>query len=580
MTAIGSAHWNHPTRPGHHAPMTNQHPALALIAIIALVQPACAPADGGSAVDVGTADASPTDAALPDVALPDVALPDAAPTDASAPEFGLDAAPDAAPLDAQLDAAPDASPDPGPPPLACPDPAAMLAAFYAEHGGPDPFTAHYRAALEGFLHAEAEVCRGEAAAARDRLDAIWARYPIGDPIWYRAGSTARGTNVGNPVAYYALRMLDEVVDEALRVDRPAEPPAPATATLTVVLVGCSQGIQPRTWAELEAGGGVEVRHAFDDVLRRDDHALLRASLDLFARYVFAMTRGHLQLAVRYAWLPDTCVPVSANAEPYRRASIDTPAPAFAALPDAIRETTDWWMVVYPSHVPEQHPDFEGVEFISGGMGLHADGGPVFLADDRWFIRKPPHLGDGIYTDAERRAYLPQWLQHEFYHHLFRLYPEHGLEAVSHQWFDRDTWPDDFEGIMEPDYYAEALHKRMWQGEPPLHARLRYSGPSGDIWDAITLDDVLGTYARQPPQNPWHTGEIERDGDALRWRNTAGVSWSLRDALDDGRLLGGPDNPYADQGDVDFHLQLAPDDAGGWRAEVTGFRFLGELYVRQ
>jgi len=42
------------------------------------------------------------------------------------------------------------------------------------------------------------------------------------------------------------------------------------------------------------------------------------------------------------------------------------------------------------------------------------------------------------------AYFPQWFQHEFFHHLYRSYPDLKLEAASHQWFDRLSWPRDFE----------------------------------------------------------------------------------------------------------------------------------------
>ena len=72
------------------------------------------------------------------------------------------------------------------------------------------------------------------------------------------------------------------------------------------------------------------------------------------------------------------------------------------------------------------PEFEDDEFITGGMGADDKGGPLFIADDLWFVRKPYHLGEGVYSDIERRAYLPQWMQHEFYHHLYRIYPEFRL----------------------------------------------------------------------------------------------------------------------------------------------------------
>ena len=57
-------------------------------------------------------------------------------------------------------------------------------------------------------------------------------------------------------------------------------------------------------------------------------------------------------------------------------------------------------------------------------------------------------------------YRPNWLQHEFMHHLFTLWPEFQLEVTGHQWFDRNTWPADFVGNSEPDHDHETLTKRI------------------------------------------------------------------------------------------------------------------------
>ena len=100
------------------------------------------------------------------------------------------------------------------------------------------------------------------------------------------------------------------------------------------------------------------------------------------------------------------------------------------LDDDLLNETDWFWILYPSHVPE-FPDFDDNAFITGGMGSDSKGGPLFIIDDKWLVRKPAHLGDGMYNDVERRIYLPQWLQHEFYHHLYRIYPEFSLEVNGH-----------------------------------------------------------------------------------------------------------------------------------------------------
>jgi hypothetical protein len=91
----------------------------------------------------------------------------------------------------------------------------------------------------------------------------------------------------------------------------------------------------------------------------------------------------------------------------------------------------------------------------------------------------------------------------------------------------------------------------------------------------TVDDVLGTYERLPVENEYHTGRISQTANgSLKWTNNAGVSWSLRPDLAAGKLKIGRDNPYADQGFVDFTLRFGGDGA------VTGFLFQEELYVRK
>ncbi len=79
------------------------------------------------------------------------------------------------------------------------------------------------------------------------------------------------------------------------------------------------------------------------------------------------------------------------------------------------------------------------------------------------------------SDVEIQTFFSTWLLHEFSHHLFnRAYPEFELEKESHQWFDKQNWPDDFEGVYQPDYFIEALQKRIVPRGKPLHEELNYS----------------------------------------------------------------------------------------------------------
>jgi len=453
----------------------------------------------------------------------------------------------------------------------------------------------YRRALEAFLTAEKLYQNGDYGGALKGLEQLWAQYPPGSEDWARCNSSIAGINIGSPPCYYGLRMLTDCAQWRLqRGAQRSRQGRPRMATLTVVLVGRSKGIQPTSWAELEKNTGREVEHVLHPMLLAHNQRVIHQSLRLFREYVLAMTEGRLGVRTEVLYLPDLCVPVHAVAAPYRVAELADGAmdQMWAAIPPEVVAATDWWWVLYPSHVPEQYPGFETTEFITGGMGRGPDGAsPCFIIDDLWLVRKPPHLGRGPYSEWERRAYLPQWLQHEFFHHLFACYPEFELEAKDHQWFNHETWPKDFEGRFEADYFYEALHKRLQPlGNPPLHVTLRYAAPPQELFSALTTESLYGTYRHRPVENDWHVGTIQPDAEAgrdgtpvLRWTNTAGVSWRLWPALKEGVLRTGPDNPYYESNPTNgraFRIVLRRDSNGEYVSEVAGFQFQEGFYGRE
>lgn len=476
-------------------------------------------------------------------------------------------------------------------------PADRLLASY----GLERFPELYRRALHVFLTAEDLYENEEYQRALGLLEPLWGDYPPGSQDWAdctRAASDisrTAGVNVGLPPCYYALRMLTDCA--RWRLTNAARGPDEAggqVAKLTVVLVGRSKGIEPTSWAELEQRAGREVEHVLDPKLLEDDHRIINQSLRLFCEHILAMTEGRLSVRTEVLHLSDLSVPVHAVPAPNRLAGLAGGAwgQIWAAVPAEVVAETDWWWVLYPSHVPEQYPDFERTEFITGGMGVGPDGAsPCFIIDDRWLVRKPPHLGKGPYTDEERRAYLPQWLQHEFAHHLFRTYPEFKLEEKGHQWFDRKTWPEDFQGRFEPDYFHEALHKRLRPlADPPLHVGLLYAPPPKELFSAISLESLYGTYRHRPVQNDWHVGIIGPDAAAgpggelaLRWTNEAGVSWRLFPDLEHGILRTGSENPYYESNPTNgraFTIVLRRDANGEYLPQVAGFQFQQGFYARE
>ncbi len=453
-------------------------------------------------------------------------------------------------------------------------------AFLAPYGLQN-FPPQYVHALQALLEARAQYEARDFPAARATLDALWQAHPVADPSWAALPTQPFGIFLGTPPCYYALRMLTDMTQ--WRVQNPGQPPAPRTARLTVLVVGQSNGLQPQNLAQLTAGTGVHVVHALDPRVTADNHRVVHHSLELFREHVLRMTQGLLAVDTRILSLPAVNLPVHAGVGSggYFYASLVDANQVFASVPAAEIEATDWWWILYPSHVPEQYPAFQTTEFITGGMGTGPGSrSPFFIIDDRWLVRKPPHLGAGEYSDVERSVYLPQWLQHEFFHHLFRTYPGFGLEDTPHQWFNLATWPPDFVGRYEADYFHEALHRRLLTALPPLNSALRYA-TAGAPWDQITLGQVLGTYHRNPIQNPWHIGEIRFSGPQLQWRNTAPFSWNLYPDLLNGRLATGPDCPYytAPNGQR-FDIVLERDALGDMLPVIRGFGFLGDLYRRQ
>lgn len=455
------------------------------------------------------------------------------------------------------------------------------------------FPALAKDAINTYFAAEDAYKAGNYSRAKRLLTAFWKKHPPGTAAWSSDLGGFPGTigvNFGDPPCYYALLMLGECVE--WRVSKKRAEGKAHPVNWTVVLVGKSAGVEPRDEQEIANGGGVMAEHTLDPRLEAEDFRIMRESMWLFVEYVAAMTSGDLAVKVEFVTLPGHTIPVEAmgTSSKFAQPTQQGLSAVFDEIPVATRRNTDWWVVIHPSHVPEKYPPFAKTMFVTGGMGVGPDGGsPCFLADDKSFVRKPPHLGIGDYTDHERRAYLPQWFQHEFFHHLFRVYPDLKLEVKPHQWFDRKTWPADFVGLREPDYFQQALHKRFRTGDakPPMAVALRYAAPPEDVLKRLDIAGIVGEYVRPAPENEYHRGTIsianDTDGrNVFRWTNAAGLSWRLEPDLDNGVLVTGPDNPYFKNGGGgrQFTLVLRCDAEGHFLPEVHAFRFNGDEYVRQ
>ena len=99
-----------------------------------------------------------------------------------------------------------------------------------------------------------------------------------------------------------------------------------------------------------------------------------------------------------------------------------------------------------------------------------------------------------------------------------------------------------------------------------------------VWSstpALSLEDFVGTYQRQPVTNGWHEVEIQLVDGQLFWRNAANRSWALMPFDRIFRTL--EDSPYGVQ---NVEPILAKDERGQETKQIDGLKFNGDLYVRQ
>lgn len=452
--------------------------------------------------------------------------------------------------------------------------ATTLDQFFECYGGKKAFNNHAVKALTTFVEVEEAINAGNFTQAKILMDDIYKSYPIGDNIWWNVWQAPNGANIGSPHCYYGLRMMEDIVAYGLKPNPHAKV---KKVNMNIVLVGCSKGILPTTKEELANGTGQFVTHTLNAKLKENNYRIIRQSLDLFIKYIKAITNGSLDVQLGFIELDTLCLPVSVSTTKPYVASGDYGA-VLNALSQQAKDTTDWFMINYPSHVPD-FPVFDDESFITGGMGADNKGGPVFIADDKWVVRKPAHLGKGNYTDIERRTYLPQWLQHEFFHHLYRIYPELKLEVNGHDWFDRKFWASDFTGQFETDYYSETLHKRLQIDCEPLAKTLitRVDKANTSLYSPLDIDELLGPYSLDNVQNTWHEGNIIKQDDKYFWKNKANVQWEVIPRFDEGILKTGNDSPYKGQ---NFFLELYQTVEGDIYPSVISLKFGGEYYKKR
>ncbi len=428
----------------------------------------------------------------------------------------------------------------------------QLQAFYQAQGGQSNFPNHYVLAIEALLRAQDALAAGQRDAAIQIVDAVFTEMPLSDSIW-RRDVTLFDLNVGDPIAYYGLRMLNQILQ--LETEDNGK-----TLEMTAVVPLCAEVTRPT----LPNLAPETLQRTIDDRILANDADVLYQSTDLFRRWLSAITSGtNIELNVHVV---EQCATVDFEVTATNIISFPDTNSLLANVPFEVVADTDIWWVVVPSGVPGDGSEFNKV-FITGGAGLAESGAPVILSDDAWFLRRPSHLGKGDYSEVERRVYIPQWFQHEFMHHIFRVFREFELEATSHQWFNLNTWPSDFVGLYEPDYYAEALRRRLTDAEPTIQERL--IRPELADFKNFPLQKISGKFERLPVENNFHQVSVTIDpSGAATWTNEAEFSWQL---IPDGHeLRTPPDSVFGERlvyAELDFNRN------------VSALVFLGEQYVR-
>ena len=405
-----------------------------------------------------------------------------------------------------------------------------LISFYEKYRSQTNFDPNQTLALEALILGQKDVEAGNLQKAKNRIDNVFSELPLSDNNWWSISNNSHCTNcpinIGGPTGYYGLRMLNQIISLG-------DPKGKGTLNMTAVVASCAIVTRP-TLPDLKPET-VNLNVA-PEILENDGRAL-RISTDLFRNWIRAITGG-LEVNLTIYTLEDCSTTVDFRDNGSIIFTHPDTYSMVSKVPENIADNTDLWWVVAPSGVPGDGSGYNR-HFISGGMGGY-EGLPLILSADKWFTRKPEHMGDGgAYHEVELKAYMPQFFQHEFMHYLFSKWNEFGLEQTLHSWFDRSTWPADFEGKWEPDYYAEALKKRLLNADLPLDEGLKAPKKINFIDNEPSI--LVGEYNRLPIENDWHKVRVILENGSLRWINEADVSWSLE--IINGELWAGDDCPY-------------------------------------
>ena len=329
-----------------------------------------------------------------------------------------------------------------------------LAKFWDTYGAKESFPQNYVELVTRLLEAEDKVVAKDFQDARVIVEDLIKKNPlmddntvIGNNIWDINYSKMQAKNplphLGEPGPYAYLRMLDEITRVGVSGKSML---GKTTIQMTIVMPKCTDIIPQE--------GPTLLNHPLNSEIEADDYKVVRQSLRLFQSYLLAISGGELSLELKFYKI-NKCFQINKEKD-YLGGNFSEP---LLQLPEGVVEKTDMFWLIYPNDIDKGAK----INYKSGITWFGDKRKPVFMCEDDWIIKKrAPLQGVGSRTEVERRIYLPEWFQHEFFHHLYSSYSELKLEGKdNHEWFNRNYWQKDFVGKIEEDYYSESLRKRFY-----------------------------------------------------------------------------------------------------------------------
>lgn len=372
-------------------------------------------------------------------------------------------------------------------------------------------------AVQTFAVARALYREGLFEECQNELNSFWKRNPRGDRAWEKIRGP--GFNLvypGTPL-YMALILLTDSTAWRIKEKTLAKPVQAMDWNFVALLVGKSSGFMPANDDEAKEGKGTPVSAEIDPLLLANDHRLLHDFVWLTREYYRAVTEGKINLRFSVVHLADLEFTVCAIGGPGGRSG--NLYKLKAAIPPDIAKAADWYWLIWPEIEPPPGSKYylssydKGMTISSGTAAVPHTQNTLVYCDDH-FVTREPHSADDRgprkskdLRSLDRDISVPYWLQHEFNHDHFGRNKHLELEVTSNAWFKRDTWPKDFVGRFEPDYYHEAMFKRLQtQAKPSLAGYFIRRTDFPELLAALKPADVVGRYAREV-EGGWGSGEI-------------------------------------------------------------------------